>query len=363
MNIKKIGLTALATTLVAGSAYAAEVSVSGGAGFTFVTQTGNTGSATDNGKGFGTDHALGFSTSGEMDNGWSVSAATNFTDAGSMSTSAVSVTMGSMGTFKSGYSFGGHAGSYDGLAGAYEEVDDGAGTGLSSNAMGSQFDNGSIAYAAPAIEAAGATIQIHLGYALTGNDVALAGGVADGTATFGSARFAGVTISHDSGLTLGIAGQEADRNRISSVNSHDVFAGNWYATYSMGPVSIGYMQGYTDMGNVNAAAASASSQKTLAAADGIFTDEQYVIAFNINDNLSVSYAKAEDTYDAQAGSTANSVAGSTVADVTVVHKSIQLAYSMGSMSIKAYRQETDNVGYDSDGGSHTKNEIALGLTF
>jgi outer membrane protein OmpU len=363
MNIKKIGLTALATTLVASSAYSADVSVSGSAGFSFVTQNGNTGSATDNGKGFGTDNALSFSSSGEMDNGWTVSAATAFTDAAALSSSSVSVTMGSFGTFKGGSGCCTHSGNYDGLAGAYEEVDDGAGTTLSSNLIGSQFDNGALAYAAPAIDAAGASIQLHLGYAPTGNDVALAGGVADGTGTFGSARFAGVTITHDSGLTLGIAGQEADRNGISSANVHDVFAGTWYATYAMGPVSIGYLQGYTDMGVTNAAAASASSQKTVAAADGIFESEEYVIAFNINDDLSVSYAKAEDTYDAQAGSTANSVAGSTVADVTVDHKSIQVAYSMGSMSIKAYRQETSNVGYDTDGGSHTKNEIALGLTF
>jgi outer membrane protein OmpU len=362
MNIKKIGLTALATTLVASSAYAAEVSVSGGAGFTFVTQTGNTGSANDNGKGFGTDNNLSFSASGEMDNGWSVSAATAFTDAAALSSSSVSVTMGSMGTFKSGNGFGGHAGSYDGLAGAYEEVDDGASTTLSSNLMGSQFDNGSIAYAAPAMEAAGATVQLHLGYAPRGNDVALAGGVADGTAKYGSARFAGVTITHDSGLTFGIAAQEADKNGIASAKVNDVFAGNWYATYAMGPVSIGYLQGYTDMGNATGATA-ANTQKTVAAGSGIFEVEEYVISFNVNDNLSVSYAKAEDTYDTQSGWSAGSTTADAVADVTVDHKSIQAAYSMGSMSIKAYRQETDNVGYDSDGGSHTKNEIALGLTF
>jgi len=363
MNIKKIGLTALATTLAAGSAFAAEVSVSGSAGFSFVTQSGNTGSATDNGKGFGTDNALGFSASGEMDNGWTVTAGTAFTDAGAHSTNNVAVTMGSLGTFKSGNSFGGHAGSYDGLAGAYEEVDDGAGTTLSSNLMGSQFDNGSIAYAAPAMEAAGATIQLHLGYAPTGNDVALAGGVADATAAMGSARFAGVTISHDSGLTFGIAAQEASRNGIASAQVTDVFAGNWYATYAMGPISIGYLQGYTDMGVANAAAVAANTAKTVAAADGNFEVEEYVIAFNINDNLSVSYAKAEDTYDAQAGNNTGSVTDDSVADVTVDHKSVQVAYSMGSMSVKAYRQETSNVGYSSAGGSHTKNEIALGLTF
>jgi len=363
MNIKKIGLTALATTLAAGSAYSAEVAVSGSAGFAFVTQTGNSGVASDHGKGFGTDNALSFSASGEMDNGWTVSAATAFSDAAALSSSSVSVTMGSMGTFKSGSGFGGHAGSYDGLAGAYEEVDDGAGTTLSSNLMGSQFDNGSIAYAAPAMEAGGASVQLHLGYAPKGNDVALAGGVADGTATFGSARFAGVTISHDSGLTFGIGAQEADRNGNSSANVDNVFAAAWHATYSMGPVSIGYLTSYTDMG-VNAAATAVATAKTVAAAGGLFTNEEYVIAFNVNDNLSVSYAKAEDTYDAQAGAaTGATTGGAAVADTTVDHKSIQAAYSMGSMSIKAYRQETSNVGYSTNGGSHTKNEIALGLTF
>jgi hypothetical protein len=44
-------------------------------------------------------------------------------------------------------------------------------------------------------------------------------------------------------------------------------------------------------------------------------------------------------------------------------KSIQAAYSMGSMSIKMYRQTTDNPGYDSGGASNESTEIALGLSF
>jgi outer membrane protein OmpU len=361
MNIKKIGLTALATSLVASSAYAADVSVSGAAGFTYVTQTGNTGSAADNGKGLGTDNSLSFSASGEMDNGWSVSAATAFNDQAALSSSSVTLTMGSMGKIMSGSGAGGLAGGYDGLAGAYEEVDDGAGTTLSSNLMGSQFDNGGLHYTPPAIEGGGATIQFHLSYAPTGNDVALSGGSADGTGTYGSARFAGVTLTHDSGLTLGVGAQEADRNCISTDLCNGVFAGNWYAKYAIGPVSIGYLQGYTDMGTANAAAVAADTAKTVAAADGTFYAEEYVIAFNVNDDLSVSYAKAEDTYDANGGPLTNGAAA--IADVTVDHKSLQIAYSMGSMSIKAYRQTTDNVGYSTAGGSHTKNEIALGLSF
>ena len=52
-----------------------------------------------------------------------------------------------------------------------------------------------------------------------------------------------------------------------------------------------------------------------------------------------------------------------IADVTMSLKSIQAAYSMGSMSIKAYRTETDNAGYVTAGGGNTVNEIALGLSF
>ena len=85
----------------------------------------------------------------------------------------------------------------------------------------------------------------------------------------------------------------------------------------------------------------------------------YSIAFNVNDNLSVSYGKATDTYDAQS----NVKGGTEIADVEVDTKSIQASYTMGSMSINAQRTETDNVGYSTSGGSLTKTEIALGLAF
>jgi hypothetical protein len=42
---------------------------------------------------------------------------------------------------------------------------------------------------------------------------------------------------------------------------------------------------------------------------------------------------------------------------------IQIAYSMGAMSIKAYQLDTENPGYDSDAADKTATEIALGLAF
>ena len=235
-KFKKIGLTALATSLVASSAYAAEVSVSGSAGMVFKTQDGNGSAATDHGKGLGTDNSLSFSASGELDNGWSVSATTAFLDTALISSNNLTITMGSMGSIFSGYSTGGNAGNYDGLGGAYEEVDDGGTTSLSTNLIGSTADNAGLFYTSPAIDAGGMTATLQLGYTPRALNANLAGGSASGTGDYGSAKNAGLTISHESGLTLGVYGNTIDR---LSATGEDTFEGTWYATYAMGPIAIG----------------------------------------------------------------------------------------------------------------------------
>jgi len=358
-KFKKIGLTALATSLVASSAYAAEVSVSGGAGVTWSTQSGTGSTASDHGKGIGTDNALSFSASGEMDNGWSVTAATALDSSTALSSSSVTMTMGSLGSLKWGMGMAGNAGNYDGLAGAYDEVDDGGATGLSTNAIGTTRDNGGIFYTSPSVDLAGASATLHLGYTPRVTDSDITGGGTSGATSLGSGQDIGVTISSDAGLTVGVYAGTVNRNKAAD---QDAFEGTWYATYAMGPISIGYQQSYVDNG-VGGAASLATATKAFATATGTFEADQFSIIMNVNDNLSVSYAEADDTYDATAGWVTASVAGDSVADVTMSLKSIQAAYSMGSMSIKAYRTETDNAGYVTAGGSNTVNEIALGLSF
>jgi len=357
-KFKKIGLTALATSLVASSAYAAEVSVSGGAGVTWSTQTGNSGSALDHGKGIGADNSIAFSSSGELDNGWSVAASVALDSATALSSSNVVMTMGSMGSLMWGMSSAGNAGAYDGLSGAYDEVDDGGQT-LSTNSIGSTRDNGGIFYTSPAIDAGGASLTVHLGYTPRVTDADITGGATSGATSLGSGQDAGVTISTDAGLTLGVYAGTVAKNAAAA---QDSFEGTWYATYAMGPISIGYQQSYVDNG-VSGAAQAAAATKAFGTATGTFEADQFSIIMNVNDNLSISYAEADDTYDATAGWVTASVAGDSVADVTTSMKSIQAAYSMGSMSVKAYRTETDNAGYVSAGGSNTVNEIALGLSF
>ena len=44
-------------------------------------------------------------------------------------------------------------------------------------------------------------------------------------------------------------------------------------------------------------------------------------------------------------------------------KSIQFAYTMGSMSIKGYQTDTDQPGWDSDAKSQEITEIAVNFAF
>jgi outer membrane protein OmpU len=66
-NLKKLGLTALAGSLVAVSAHAGEMSVSGSADVTY-----KTGGADDAAQSLGHSTDITFSGSGELDNGYEV---------------------------------------------------------------------------------------------------------------------------------------------------------------------------------------------------------------------------------------------------------------------------------------------------
>ena len=71
-NLKKIGLTALAGSLVASSAYAGALSVSGSAGVKYQSKSGSTGSASVQGNPYSDSNGITFSGSGDLDNGMTV---------------------------------------------------------------------------------------------------------------------------------------------------------------------------------------------------------------------------------------------------------------------------------------------------
>ena len=92
-KLAKVGLTALAGSLVATSAFAGSMSVSGSAKVTY----GSTGSERVTGNPFSNSKGITFSGSGELDNGFTVSTGYTMTNA-AFSSSYVSLDMGDAGT-------------------------------------------------------------------------------------------------------------------------------------------------------------------------------------------------------------------------------------------------------------------------
>ena len=357
-NIKKLGLSALAGSLVAVSAQAGEMSVTGSANVTYVT--GKNAAA---GKSIGTDKDVAFTGTGELDNGWTFTVSTLLTDAYSVSSSYTSMTMGSMGTVSFGLDTGGANYKYDEeVPQAYEQMSDAQNN--SANRIGNFGDTNMIVYNSPSFDLGGVSASFDLEYspnvAADGTGEAIGdGGSATVNEDMGGATGAGVTLSYDA-LKFGIYGAEIERTAEGNTEISDAFEGAWYVNYSFGPVAVGYTESYMD-GGANGTPEDVNDAKNVGSntrsANGFFEGNQMSIAFNVNENFSVSYTESEETYDAQDD------AATAVADVVMKTDGIQAAYSMGAMSIKAYRLDIDNPAFDSDASDKTATEIALGLAF
>jgi outer membrane protein OmpU len=364
-KLKKLGLSALAGSLVAVSAQAGEIGVSGSANVSYVTKSGTKGTA------LGTDKDVSFTGKGELDNGWTFTVSTTLDDAYAVSSSYTSITMGSMGTVSFGADTGGAAYKYDEeVPQAYEQTSDAQQN--SANIVGNRMDSNMIVWNAPAMDISGATVNLDFEYspnasgnnANDGGTITAADADTNNTDVYGMGYGVGLTVAYDA-LKVGVYGtvRENDTPTASNATGHGVdainddFQGVWYAKYSMGPVSFGYSQSYHDAGRrVQAEATTAA--KVVGIAGGFFESESMSVAFNVTDDFSLSYTDTDDTYDSQSTSTA--AAGNDVVQST---RALQAAYSMGAMSIKAYSMKSDNPGYDSDASDVTKNEVTLGLSF
>ena len=262
-NLKKLGLSALAGSLVAVSAQAGEIAVTGSANVTYVT-----GEKVNGGKTIGTDRDVAFTGTGEMDNGWTFKVSTLLTDAYSVSSSFTSLTMGSLGTVSFGTDTGGASYKYDEeVPQAYEQISDAQQT--SANIVGNQMDSNSIVYNSPSFDIAGASISFDAEFSPNADgEGAGDGGTTEkycysyGTWNFGKGYGLGATIKY-AGLTAGAYGSERENRDPTTgcTKVRDAFEGVWYAKYSVGPISFGYSESYLDSG-LNAADAAATDCKS-----------------------------------------------------------------------------------------------------
>jgi outer membrane protein OmpU len=357
-NLKKIGISALAGSLVAMSAaVAGELTVSGGAKVSYTNKGGNEyasgaaglGILGTSGKGFGMQENISFNGSGELDNGMVVSLThTLHSDAAGASTSAVTLDMGAMGVLQYTQVTGniGFAKIDDVMPTAAEEASDGlsivstdpAGVNISSTGLaqsGTQYEadmggNG-FDYVYP-VDGIG---SINLGYSPGNTSTRSDDGATTGAgANKDSGKSVHVVLdSLVDGLTV-YAGTGQNGN-----NDADVFA----ATYAAGPITVGYQ--FTDIDQ--------EAANTVGRADS--QRQQASIAFAVNENLSVSYGVIETELDAGAGA-----ANANPVDEEMT--GVGIGYSMGGMSISAHHNKGENMGANRN-NEVEHSEISVSLAF
>jgi outer membrane protein OmpU len=329
-NIKKIGLTALAGSLVAISAQAAEMSVNGATMLTYTSED----STEVTGNPFGMKTNLAFTASGEV-NGYTVSyyQASQDQFAG-MSSARLSIDMGDMGTIAFDQGSGSGLGTIDDKTPtAAEEVWD----GLDASAATTDH-NGLVG----ATSAKGVWNYVHTVSGVTFNGAARkgsSGNNADGgsSGVGGSAWDFALTGDGSSmgvdGLAMGVGYGEAEQGE-SGEDKHSTI----FANYSFGMVTAGYQ-----ISNINKNGATGIDEDTNA----------WGLAFNINENLSVSYGEREVEYN-----------NPTSANITESGDGVAIAYTMGSIKVAGNHNEvTNNDNAQGTAASDSMTEIAVSFAF
>jgi outer membrane protein OmpU len=327
MNIKKIGLTALAGSLVATSAFAGALSASGSAGITFAGNDKGTG-----GNGWSMSDGVTFTGSGEMDNGMTVSVTFELDDAntngGAMDDRLLKIDTNGFGTI----TFGGHGASNamgavdDVTPTAYGEswdilgtanVETSATTGTSIfNAIGSASSNNMFHYTS--------------GDLVDGFKVSASYVPSDGTTEVESSVDFAVEYTGMEGLTIGYA--VGENNAEGGTNNSDQTT--MYVKYAYGPVTVGIQESESD----NSAATNDDDFEAIG------------ITYQVTDDITVGYNESSYNDGNQAIDQENS--------------NISATYTMGSMTLSVAMAEEKNRGGSTYAADDVKGyEIDLGFAF
>jgi len=348
-KLTKVGLSALCGSLASVAANAGTMEVLGGA---TATHTSNSGGVTGNPIGMHT--GLTFKGSGELDNGTTFTVTITGADQGGYSSGSINMDTPSLGSFNFNQATGGNGiGGYDdAMPTAWEETwGFGMGTGIDlpkgvSSSMNVQYSTPRVAgimlkaAVAPgsnngvktndkAASGAGTT------YKSSGYDL-----VADINPSFG--------LDALSGLNIFVAGSHSDTHKehsLSKGNTGDHEEGIAGATFAYGPVKIGYQRSIEMTGRETAGEVE------------YYQNNIFGVSFNVSDNLSISYGEVESRKHLTGS-------GTTDKDIEMNAESLQVAYTMGGMSLKIADGEVTNASYSSaSAGDHDARTIALSLAF
>ena len=305
-NFKKIGLTALAGSLVATSAFAGELTATGSAGITVENITGTADTST--GKAWSMPNSIYLTGSSELDNGMTVSVSYEM-DQGTANNSSlgfdnhsVTVSSDTLGTL----TFSGHGGNsattainttaagdiWDGFDGTLTSSNSASGKGISEAGAGDD----SFFYTAP--EMVGG-LAINLSY-----------NPANTTEAGESAYGYGLTYTGVEGLTVSYASADIKTGVSGTSGDNTAIAAN----YAYGPVTVAYTNNEYDVGT-------AGSDQDLSS---------YSVSYTISEELSVSYGVEE-------------IESGTASDQDAEYSKISASYTSGGVTLSASYSEAENI--------------------
>ena len=299
-NFKKIGLTALAGSLIATSAFAGSMSVGGSAGISY-------GGASNSAKGnsWSSGDSLTFTGSGELDNGLSVVTYQEI-DGGSLDDRYMSMEMDGLGKLTFNAKGGSSAMSAvdDVMPTAYGEAWDIIGSKTTAPAAGQALKEGAIGGFATAN-----SFFYDVPELMEGLDVNVSY-VPSGTSRPDGSISVALAYTGVEGLTLGYAQDDNGLAGTSSLETETM-----YAKYAFGSFTIG-------------------AQETEQENDGATTSDDefsaFGITYQISDDLTIGYTTSEREF------------GDKTQDEESV--SLNVSYTSGGMTIGAAMVSMDNVG-------------------
>ena len=310
MNLKKIGLTALAGSLVATSLVAGEMAVTGSASMKVRHVDGGAANA---GKAFSMGNQLEFAGSGELDNGLNVSLSFVL-DQNDDSTTGASVSK----TANSGTPFDSHSVSIGsdalGTLVFHGEGGGSAQTAIDTTAAGDLWDNGY-----------GITKANDPDASLTGDNMIFytLPTLVDGVALTTSYVPKGTSVDSSTAWGIGYTGVEGlsvnyAQGENNSVAASDTEADTLKASYAYGSFTVGYSQ--TEF-----------NDKSTTDADQEVTS--YNVSYTVSENISVSYGTDEIALTNDA----------TDQDIEV--SALSASYTAGGMTISAMMGDADNTAH------------------
>ena len=309
-KLKKVGLTALAGSMVATAATAADVTVGAGWSLSYTSadsdETGGTASWT-------MGDSVTFTTSGELDNGWTATAYFEIDD-DTMDDQKLTLDMGDMGTVGFG----------DGAAHGYG-IDAVKNFVPSADTAAYSLGFTDLAY----VGGAGSTGN--LAYKLAVGDTGITVGAEQEVDSAGGySRSMSLKYSNaDAGISFGVGSSELAPDNLSGGNTETAVG----ASYTMGAFKVGGNHNEIDYGNTST---------------NDIDNQHYGVSFAINDDLTVSYNVLTNSQD-------------TAADDEQITM-LAASYSMGSISFAGYVASGKSVG-GTAGNDDAEKHISMSVAF